>query len=431
MKKVIFFSLLMLLPLPLWAAQDVANNLSYKELEAYNRDFDILLADIVVSDNNGVADVLQAITVNNTRDANNADIDKLVLWADNGDDVWQGYMIDNQLAEGDRVDYKRWVFTDLDYAIPVGGLHLYVSMETSNAVTLSRKVQLEIERLSDANEDGDYQANDRGIFVASDNDGPIDQSIVSGYVYTLKNRTIDILAPKVAITNLVNGGNYTLSDAFIIEGVAKDRMQGSPKFLQVSIVPSGSPIVWQDAESLSTNFASWSFAAKDLAAGSYELRTNVSDWDYNIEVSEVMTITLSEQAIEPEPETPVEEPAQTADRLIKTESSPKVYLLKDNVPYWFYNAFVFSQYYDDFSGLEFVSEEEMASYGEEQYMPMKVGTLVKEDFSPKVYEVGADWKIRWIPNEAEALSLYGEKWSEKVNTIPSEYLIRYNKVDSL
>ena len=93
-KKIIFCGIIFLLSaLPIFAFEstDITDNLNYADLKAYNYDFDILLMDVVIPDNNGNADILQSFTVSNNRSANNTDIAKITLWVDNGDDLWQGY----------------------------------------------------------------------------------------------------------------------------------------------------------------------------------------------------------------------------------------------------------------------------------------------------------------------------------------------------
>jgi len=445
MKKLLFLLIIVFMSLSTSALAfdnaEVDNYLVYNEAKAYSADFDILVLDVLIPNNSEEQTVLTSFTVNNTRDANNDDIEKVVLWVDDGDNVWQGYRIDNVIAEGTRVDYRRWVFTDLDTIIPIGGLHIYVSIETKSTVNTNRKIQFEIDSLSDANSDGVYNPGDKGVFIDSLDNGPSDSSVVSGQVYTLENRTTDILAPKVNIKNIVNGGTYNLEDLFVIEGYSKDRMQGSTKFLKVSVVPYNAVADWHDATAVETNYAAWNYEAIGLTAGDYDVQTYVSDWGYNTDISDIVTITLTEPAPEitpdpeptpePEPEVSVTDPGEWAGTLIKTESSPRVYLLKDNIRYWFYNEAIFYQYYDDFSTVELISNKEMAGYEEGKDMPMKAGSLIKRIISNKVYEVGDNWQMRWIQSEEEAVSLYGDDWASKINLIPDTYFNQYIEVESL
>jgi hypothetical protein len=120
------------------------------------------------------------------------------------------------------------------------------------------------------------------------------------------------------------------------------------------------------------------------------VQIKASDWDYNEVVSGVTTITLvalaaeepevvEPETTEPENQTPAVDQGEWAGRLVKTDSSPRVYLVKDNVRYWFYNEAIFYQYYDDFSTVELISDEEMSGYVEGKDMPMKAGQLVKKN----------------------------------------------------
>ncbi len=278
-------------PVSAFNLADIANNLLYSEIKASNYDFDILVLDFVIPNNSSNPDILRSLTVNNTRDADNSDIDKVILWTDNGDDIWQGYMIDAEIASAERIDSRHWVFDGLNAEIPVGGLHLYISVETKTAVTTGRKIQFEIEQLSDVNGNGEYDYGDRGIFEDSANDGPFDQSLVSGYLYSLEQRTIDILAPKAVITNLNSGDKFKHGSDLIIQGSAKDRMQGSPKLVRISVAPSGSP-VWQDVNILANNFAEWDYKVVNLAVGDYDVQTYVSDWDGNSKISDPIKISI-------------------------------------------------------------------------------------------------------------------------------------------
>ena len=312
-KKILFCSLfLMMLAVPVYAfnISEMNSKSSISESKVYNNDFDILVLDFVVPNSENVSDILNAVTVYNNRNADNSDIERVKLWADNSDDIWQGYEKDNLIATADRIDFRRWAFSNLNYKIPAGGLHLYVSIETKTEVTTNKKIQFEVDRYGDENLDSIYDYGDRGIFVESDNDGPEDQSLISGYLYTLEQHNNDILAPKVVITNLNDGDNVEIADEFVIKGVTKDRMQGSPKFLQISFVPTDESPTWNDVNILTTDIATWDYIVSDMVAGDYDLQTYVSDWDSNIVVSDLITISFVEPIIEPEEPIVPEEPEE-------------------------------------------------------------------------------------------------------------------------
>ena len=422
-KKILFCGLvLMTFAVPIYAfdTSEMNSDSSVSDLKAYNNDFDILALDFVAPNSENVSDVLNAISVYNNRDANNNDIDKVKLWVDNGDDVWQGYQKDNLIATADRIDYRRWVFTNLNYEILAGGLHLYISVETKTEVTTNRKIQFEIDKYSDANLNDIYEHGDRGIFVESGNGGPDDQVLVSGYLYTLEQRGSDVLAPKVVITNLDDGDSIEITDEFLIEGVAKDRMQGSPKFVKISFAPTGDDPTWNDANSLTTNFATWDYAVSDIVAGDYDLQTYVSDWDGNTTISNPIAISfiepISESEPEPEPvdddeEESVDEeedenqkPANVNDGdLVRAAGDYKVYVVKGNYRRWIQSAEIFDCYgHFNFLVVKEITKQELESYSE--------SWLIRVDGDKKVYEINTDKTKHWLNITAEQFTVSGRNW---------------------
>ena len=426
-KKFLFCGLvLMTFAVPIYAfdTSEMNSDSSVSDLKAYNNDFDILALDFVVPNSENVSDALNVVTVYNNRDANNNDIDKVKLWADNGDDIWQGYQKDNLIATADRIDYRRWVFTNLNYEIPAGDLHLYISVETKTEVTTNRKIQFEIDKYSDANSNGLYEYGDRGIFVESGNGGPDDQVLVSGYLYTLEQRGNDILAPKAVVTNLNDGDSIEITDEFIIEGVAKDRMQGSPKFVKISFALTGNDPIWNDANNLTTNFVIWDYTISNVAAGDYDLQTYVSDWDGNTAISDPITVSFTEPIPEPEPE-PVDDeeeepededededadtdksqkPADVNDGdLVRAAGDYKVYIINGDYRRWIQSAEIFNCYgHFGFAAVKEITKQELESYLE--------SWLIRADGDEKVYEINADGTKHWLNITAEKFTESGRSW---------------------
>lgn len=441
MKKILFSVLgLMFFAVPAMAFnQDkLIQNGSYQDLKAYNQDFDILAFDFTVSSRGNEGELLKTLTVYNNRTANDGeDILALKLWADNGDNLWQGFGKDTVLATAVKIDNRHWVFNNLSAVIPATGLHLYISVETKNTVTNTHRIQLEIERLSDANGNQTYDYGDAGIFLSSKDNGPTDQNLVSNYVYTLEQKSGDVLAPKVAISNLQDKEIITGKTTFMISGVAKDRMQGSVKFLQISFVPKGASAVWQNAIAADTNFASFRYLKENITSGDYDISTYASDWDGNYSISAPLTVTFKDEVVAPvvmpvvTPAEAVPEVIQWTGRVVKVKNVPAVYMLVNNKKYWFLNEKVFFQYYQNFSGVEIISAIEMDSYELGGGVLMKKGALIKTATSDKVYETGDSGKIRWILNELEAKNLYGNDWATKIQTISEEYFKQYNLVTTL
>jgi hypothetical protein len=442
LKKILFSVLgMMFLACPVLAFNNgdrVTQNGGYQELKAYNQDFDLLVFDFTLSGSDQANEALNALTVYNNRSANDSeDILAIKLWLDNGDNLWQGLGRDILLSTAGKTDNRHWIFNNLNIAIPSSGAHFYISMETTRTVTADHKLQLEIERLSDVNGNGIYDYGDTGIFLSSKDNGPTGQNMVSNYVYDFEQKSGDVLGPKANISNLYNNEIVTGKTSFTVTGVAKDRMQGSVKAVKVSFVPSGTLAIWQDAVSTDTNFSSFQYTKENIIAGDYVVNVYAEDWDGNFSISSPITVTFKDEVavpvVEPVviPTEIVPEVIQWTGRIVKVKNVPAVYMLVNNKKYWFLNEKVFFQYYKDFSGVEIISATEMDSYELGGGVLMKKGALIKTATSDKVYETGDDGKIRWILNEVEAKSLYGNDWATKIQTISEEYLKQYNLVTTL
>lgn len=109
-------------------------------------------------------------------------------------------------------------------------------------------------------------------------------------------------------------------------------------------------------------------------------------------------------------------------------TSPAVYYLDEGKRYVFPNEKVFFSWYQDFSQVQSVTDQELASYligGNITYKPgLK---LVKIQSDPKVYAVGAGGTLRWLTSEDAARTLYGVDWSKRVDDIPDAFFLNYRQ----
>ena len=116
-----------------------------------------------------------------------------------------------------------------------------------------------------------------------------------------------------------------------------------------------------------------------------------------------------------------------ADTLIKSSSSDAVYYCgNDSKRYVFPNDKIYFSWYDDFSEVITVTNEELASAklgGNVTYRP---GTsLVKITTDPKVYAVDSGGILRWVTTEEIAADLYGSNWKDAAEDIPDAFFINY------
>ena len=113
--------------------------------------------------------------------------------------------------------------------------------------------------------------------------------------------------------------------------------------------------------------------------------------------------------------------------LIKGDSYQTVYYLaEDGKRYVFPNSKTYFSWFDDFIEVREIPDEELFSYplgGNVRYKPGSL--LVKITTNPKVYAVGENGKLRWVKDEAMAVSLYGENWNKLVDDIPDSFFVNY------
>lgn len=113
--------------------------------------------------------------------------------------------------------------------------------------------------------------------------------------------------------------------------------------------------------------------------------------------------------------------------LIKSPTQSAVYYCgADGKRYVFPNASIYFSWYDDFSTVITVSEEELAAAQLGGNVTFHPGTsLVKIKTDPKVYAVDRGGVLRWITTESLAEELYGAAWQATVHDVPDYLFIDY------
>lgn len=148
----------------------------------------------------------------------------------------------------------------------------------------------------------------------------------------------------------------------------------------------------------------------------------------------VVAAPVPEPAPEPTP-TPVPELPLAAGTLIKLPSDGNASTTFDSAVYAvgsdgkrhaFPAESVFFSWFADFSGVQVVSPEKMASYSLGKNVTIRPGTkLIKIQTDPKTYAVAAGGTLRWIPSEAIAISLFGTDWATKVVDVADTFFGNY------
>ena len=117
-------------------------------------------------------------------------------------------------------------------------------------------------------------------------------------------------------------------------------------------------------------------------------------------------------------------PAQPS--LIRAPGSSAVYYaLPDGRRFTFPNERIYRSWYSDFSAVQSVSNNELASYqlaGAVVYHP---GQLIKITTDPKVYAVTEGGVLRWLETETVARRAAGTSWASLVHDLPDELFPAY------
>ncbi len=93
----------------------------------------------------------------------------------------------------------------------------------------------------------------------------------------------------------------------------------------------------------------------------------------------------------------------------------------------FPNANVYFTWYKDFSGVQVISEDQLASITLGSNVTYKPGVkMVKFTTDPKVYAVAKGGILRWIKTEAAAVTLYGSLWNKNIDDISDAFYANYS-----
>ncbi len=114
-------------------------------------------------------------------------------------------------------------------------------------------------------------------------------------------------------------------------------------------------------------------------------------------------------------------------KVIKGKGMSTLYYVgEDGKRYVFPNDKTYFSWFDDFSGVEVVNDEDLYDYqlgGNVRYKPGAL--LVKIQTDPKVYAVGQNGKLHWIVSEAVARDLYGANWNLLIDDVPDSFFTNY------
>ncbi len=136
-------------------------------------------------------DTLRQLSVVNQGSGGETDVDSLILFRDNGDLVWSGSALDQQVGA---ISYtgELWSTTGLAVPLTAQSNRFFILLKLAEFPTDGSTFALAVP--------------ERGIEVASRNDGPIDQMIESvDTVTVLSNKSVSIQALNIAPRTLIPG----------------------------------------------------------------------------------------------------------------------------------------------------------------------------------------------------------------------------------
>jgi hypothetical protein len=118
--------------------------------------------------------------------------------------------------------------------------------------------------------------------------------------------------------------------------------------------------------------------------------------------------------------------AVAAGTLVKASQPAVYYVGTDGKRYVFPNEKTYKTWFADFSGVQTITDAELASLvigGNVTYRPGV--QMVKITTDPKVYAVDAHGTLRHIASESVAIALYGANWATKVHDVPDAFFVNY------
>src|SRR5690242_776251 len=117
----------------------------------------------------------------------------------------------------------------------------------------------------------------------------------------------------------------------------------------------------------------------------------------------------------------------TSGTLIKGSLPAVYYCGADGKRYVFTNDKNYFTWYSDFSGVQIISDADLASIqigGNVTYRPGV--KMVKIQTDPKVYAISHGGVLRPIASEAVATALYGATWNKQIDDISDAFFTNYS-----
>lgn len=116
-----------------------------------------------------------------------------------------------------------------------------------------------------------------------------------------------------------------------------------------------------------------------------------------------------------------------AGDLIRGESYSAVYYYgKDGFRYVFPNDKTYFTWYDNFDGIKWLSDSNLAKIQIGSTITYKPGNkMIKINSDSKTYAVGKNGTLMHVSSEEIAIGLYGSNWNTKIDDVPDAFFASY------
>jgi len=254
--------------------------------------------------------------------------------------------------------------------------------------------------------------------------------------------------PTINATNAATGGSYTCSTLGTVEVTAPTTVTQNNVTLSFSYPTDVTQIVISEDQDFTLDH--WQTIDESIA---FELSEGAGEKTIYFlfknscgsTSTQAVTVTLQEEATSDTPtddsssDQPADDQADEttddtqdeivdaddveANKLVRTQDSSAVYFLDtDGFRHVFASSTIFFSWYTDFTDVQVVSTDLIATYKIGSRVRMAPGSLIKIQSDAKVYAIDENGSKHHIDSEATAIRLFGEDWATKVVDIdPTQY----------
>lgn len=436
---IIFFSLFFISVISVQAVENnlviTSNGVVASEVYPLQWDVEVLDFTLMPSEN----DILNALTIRSIGSAPYSYFEKVVLYADDGDGIFEGWKLDQEIGTGISNDFNQgFYWKDLNIIIPKAGQRFFVAIETKKNMSISsdrRTIQFGISEQYDANKDGVFDLiTDTGVYMDSKNNGPA-SGVFNLDAQTIYKKSIDVLAPKIVMAYPAVGGKISDQNV-IITGFARDQGGSSVNSAQINISKAGAENTnWVDVAAVGTSYSEWNFNWNNIEDGVYTIKIKAIDSEGNSGEEEGMTVIVDTAPIPTPAPMPIVSPTPTPSLeesqiidgdLIQVKNTFDIYIVKIVGAKKFKRLILNPEIFNSYGHLKWENVKEVLQATADNYAVSDLVIEANEDGSiadPKVYRVssakGSDvGEKRWLNVSSAQFEAAGLDWDSlyKINS---------------